>query len=120
MEYSLFSTTFFKAQFDALPVDERRKIRDRLLLAKTNPFRNKPIHSNRFKRLFRIRLDVQGVSMRLVYAVLGAKIVVAGFISRGNDYRDLDALLLKMHQELEHRTDAELPLTPSDTDKEST
>ncbi|MBI4360664.1 hypothetical protein HY572_02720 [Candidatus Micrarchaeota archaeon] len=118
MEYSLFSTAFFKTQFDSLPIDERRKIRDRLLLAKANPFRNKAIHSNRFKRLFRIRLDVQGVSIRLVYAVLGSKIVVAGFIPRDNDYRDLDSLLSKMQRELETQTEAGFSLEPPDSKHE--
>src|SRR3989338_4347357 len=100
MDFELASTAYFKEQFEKLTNEEKRKIKDRLLLAKQNPYRNKSVHSKRFGRLFRIRMEIQQIECRIVYAVLGKQIFVAGIIDRRHDYSDLENLLDKLAEEL--------------------
>lgn len=98
--FELVATTYFKGQFDSLALSDRKKIQQRLSLAKENPYRNKAVHSFRFGRLFRIRLEIGKKERRVIYAVIGSKLVVAGMLDRGKDYEDLEKLLANLDKEL--------------------
>ena len=92
---------YFLEQCLELSISDREKIQKRLILLKENPFRNKSIYSQRFNRLFRVRIELEKTAKRIIYVVIGDKIFVAGFTDRDKDYSDLDKLLQKLEQELD-------------------
>jgi mRNA-degrading endonuclease RelE of RelBE toxin-antitoxin system len=95
MSFQLKFTEFFLSQAAELSLSARKLIDSKLDLLKENPFRFKPLHSKRFKKLFRIRLNLDGVERRLVYAVIEPNVVVACIIDRKNDYKSLEKYLKK-------------------------
>jgi mRNA-degrading endonuclease RelE of RelBE toxin-antitoxin system len=96
MNFGLVSTEFFLSQVKNLSEKYKRQIQKKLELVKQNPFRFKNIHSKKFSRAFRIRMKIEGKEMRLVYVVVGTKIIVAGLLDRSKEYRDLETYLSKI------------------------
>ncbi len=93
MSYIVESSDIFKKQFDELDDKSKRIVYDKIQLIKENPYRNKKIHSKKFSRVFRVRLTINGKEKRLIYIVLSPKIILACFINRDKDYKDLDKYL---------------------------
>jgi len=96
MNFELASTEFFLNQVKTLPGKYKKQIQKKLELIKQNPFRFKSIHSKKFSRVFRVRMNVEGKETRLIYAVVGTKIIIAGLLDRTKEYRDLEAYLSKI------------------------
>jgi mRNA-degrading endonuclease RelE of RelBE toxin-antitoxin system len=96
MNFELVSTEFFLDQIKNLSEKYKKQIQKKLKLIKQNPFRFKSIHSKKFSRVFRVRMQIEGKEMRLIYAVLGTKIIIAGLLDRSKEYRDLENYLSKI------------------------
>jgi mRNA-degrading endonuclease RelE of RelBE toxin-antitoxin system len=96
MSYIVESSEIFKKQFDELDDKSKRIVYEKIQLIKENPYRNKKVHSKRFSRVFRVRLTIQGKEKRLVYVIIAPKIILACFIDRDKDYKDLEKYLKKI------------------------
>jgi mRNA-degrading endonuclease RelE of RelBE toxin-antitoxin system len=96
MNFELVSTEFFLNQIKNLPEKYKKQIQKKLELIKQNPFRFKGIHSKKFSRVFRIRMKIEGKEMRLIYALVGTKIIIAGLLDRSKEYNDLENYLSKI------------------------
>jgi mRNA-degrading endonuclease RelE of RelBE toxin-antitoxin system len=96
MNYDLVASELFLEQIKSLPGKYKKQIKNKIELIKQNPFRFKKIHSKRFSLAFRVRLSVEGKETRLVYVVLGSKIVLACLLDRSKDYKDMESHLSKI------------------------
>ncbi len=96
MTYFIESSKIFKKQFDELDDKTKRIVYEKIQLIKENPYRNKKIHSKTFSRVFRVRLTIQGKEKRFIYIILSPKIILACFIDRDKDYKDLEKYLKKI------------------------
>lgn len=76
------ATEYFVKQLESLPENTRRIIKSKIGLAKLDQFRNKRIHSRQFSHVYRIRLNIENEESRLVYALIGNKIVFACLLDR--------------------------------------
>ncbi len=79
-------------------LDERSKktIWEKIKLIEQNPFHFKKIHSQRFRKVFRVRLSIQGKETRLIYVVLEPNIIIACLLERKRDYKDMEKYLKKI------------------------
>ena len=96
MSFELVPTEFFLAQVKGLPGKYRKQIRKKMELIKQNPFRFKSVHSRKFSKAFRIRMNIEGKEPRLTYVLVGTRIIVAGLLNRSKDYKDLETYLSKI------------------------
>jgi mRNA-degrading endonuclease RelE of RelBE toxin-antitoxin system len=96
MNFDLVSTEFFLGQIKKLSEKYKKQVQRKLELIKQNPFRFKNIHSKKFSRVFRVRMKIEGKEMRLIYAVVGTKIIIAGLLDRSKEYSDLENYLSKI------------------------
>ena len=96
MNFDLVSTEFFLNQIENLSETYKKQIQKKLELIKRNPFRFKGIHSEKFSRVFRVRMKIEGKEMRLIYAVVGTKVIIAGLLDRSKEYGDLENYLSKI------------------------
>jgi len=99
MNFELIPSGIFLEQVKELPDKYKKQIRKKMELIKLNPFRFKAVHSKRFSRVFRIRLNIEGREVRLIYVVLGSKIIVACLLDRSRGYKDLENYLAKIQVE---------------------
>ena len=65
-------------------------------LIEQNPFRFKALHSKLYSRVFRIRLNIGGKETRLIYVVLGSKIILVCLLPRSKEYKNLENYLSKI------------------------
>jgi mRNA-degrading endonuclease RelE of RelBE toxin-antitoxin system len=93
MSFELVATSHFVGQMKSLDERQKKLVRSKLELVERNPFRYKRLHSNKFSRAFRVRLNIGGKETRLIYYVLGSKIIVAGLLERAKEYKDLEKTL---------------------------
>lgn len=94
-EYSLIPTRFFLEQLDELTNNTKELLEEKLLLVKTNPYRNKRIQGyNLF--LFRIRFEDSKKEKRLIYLVDKPKIKILCILDRDKEYKDLNKYLKKI------------------------
>jgi len=96
MSFEIISSKFFIKQLEEFDSKTKRLIHEKIQLIKENPYRNKKVHSKIFSRVFRVRLRIQGKEKRLIYVVLSPKIILACFIDRNKDYKDLEKYLKKI------------------------
>ncbi len=96
MNYEVVPTEFFLSQVSSLSLKDKRVIKQKIELIKLNPYRFKAIHSSKFSKVFRVRLNVAGKKARLIYVVLEPKIIIVCLILRKNDYKDLEKYLAKI------------------------
>jgi len=96
VRFELVPTEYFLSQIGNLPKKYKNQIRKKVELIKQNPFRFKKIHSKKFSRVFRVRMNIEGKETRLVYVVVGTKIIIAGLLERSKEYRDLETYLSKI------------------------
>ena len=96
MSFELVPTEFFLTQVKSLPEKYRKQIQKKMELIKQNPFRFKNIHSRKFSKAFRIRMNIEGKELRLIYVLVGTRIIVAGLLDRSKDYKDLETYLSKI------------------------
>ncbi len=93
MIYELNATEFFISQLDELDIKIKGQIREKLELIKENHYRYKRLHSKTYSRAFRVRLKIQNRESRLVYVVLGTRIIIVAILDRTKGYRDLEKYL---------------------------
>ena len=96
MNFEVLAAEPFKRQFDGLPEKYRLQIKNKIGLMERNPFRFKAVHSKLYSRVFRVRLNLGGKETRLVYAVLGSKIILVCLLDRSKEYGDLETYLSKI------------------------
>lgn len=98
MRFEVVASKFFKEQFDELAEKYKRQIKNKVELIETNPFRFKAIHSKFYSRVFRVRLSIGGKEIRLIYVVLGTKIMLVCLLDRTKEYRDLETYLSRISE----------------------
>lgn len=96
MNYEVVASKDFKEQFDKLSEKYKKQIKKKVELIEQNPFRSKAIHSKLYSRVFRVRLNIQGSETRLIYVVLGSKIILVCLLDRSDEYSDLEKYLAKI------------------------
>ena len=89
MSFEVIASKFFLKQIKELDSKSKKLIHNKIQLIKENPSRNKKIHSNKFSRVFRVRLNINGKEKRLVYVILSPKIILVCLIDRDENYKDL-------------------------------
>ena len=90
MDFEAVATEYFLSQLQTLDEKTKRIIKSKIELAKIDPFRNKRIHSSNFSHVYRIRLNIENEESRLIYAVIGNRIVFVCILDRKQDYKDLE------------------------------
>ena len=83
-------------QLNSLDENSKRAVWEKIKLIEENPFHFKKIHSQRFRKVFRVRMNIQGRETRLIYAVLEPNIIIACLLERKRDYHDLEKYLAKI------------------------
>ncbi|MBI2106126.1 hypothetical protein HYT56_04795 [Candidatus Woesearchaeota archaeon] len=96
MTYIIEALERFKEQVKILDEKSKRIIEEKIQLIKENPFRFKKIHSEKYSRVFRIRLKIKNQETRLIYVVLQPKIILVCLLERKKDYKDLEKYLNKI------------------------
>ena len=96
MKFEIKATESFQQQFDKLLEEYKRQIKKKVELIEANPFRFKKIHSKFYSRVFRVRLNIGGKETRLIYVVLGSKIILVCLLDRTKEYKDLENYLSKV------------------------
>jgi len=96
MTFQVKPLNFFLSQLKVLDKKSKAKIKEKIELIKQNPFRFKSIHSKNFRKVFRVRLNLQGKETRLIYVVLEPNIIIVCLLERKKDYRDLEKFLSKI------------------------
>jgi len=83
-------------QLNALDEKSKRTVWEKIKLIEENPFHFKRIHSKRFRKVFRVRMSVQGKETRLIYVIIEPNIIIACLLDRKKDYKDLEKYLAKI------------------------
>lgn len=96
MSYEIAATKIFLEQIEKLNAKNKKQIENKIDLIKQNPFRFKAIHSKLFSRVFRVRLNIDSKETRLIYILLGSKIILVCLLDRSGDYKDLESYLAKV------------------------
>jgi len=93
MEFRVIHSRLFNKQIKKFDQKSREQIHKKIELIKQNPYRNKKITSKRFNKIFRVRLNIEKKEMRLIYIVIEPNIILACFLDRKKDYKDLEKYL---------------------------
>ena len=96
MIFSIKSTEIFLKQIEGLDKKSKRIIRNKIQLIKLNPYRYKRIHSEKFSKVFRVRLNLRGRNVRMIYVVLRRTIIFVCLLDRKRGYKDLEKYLEKV------------------------
>ncbi len=96
MVFEPVATEYFIEQLGRLDEKTKRIIKSKIELIKSDPFRYKKIHSKTFSHIYRVRLNIENEESRLIYAVLGNRIVFVCILDRKHDYGDLEKHLEKL------------------------
>jgi mRNA-degrading endonuclease RelE of RelBE toxin-antitoxin system len=96
MSFEIVPSKYFLDQIRNLDEKSKRIIREKIELIRDNHYRNKKIHSKRFSRIFRVRLNINNKDKRLIYVILTPKIILACLIERDKNYKDLEKYLSKV------------------------
>ncbi|HLC92352.1 MAG TPA: hypothetical protein VJH23_01450 [archaeon] len=83
-------------QLNSMDDKSKKIIWEKIKLIEENPFHFKKIHSQRFRKVFRVRLSIQGRETRLIYVVLEPNIIIACLLERKRDYKDMEKYLKKI------------------------
>lgn len=96
MSFEIKALDYFLKQIKKLDEKSKKIIKQKIELIKENPFRFKRIHSERFNKVFRVRLNIRGKETRLIYVVLEPNILIVCLLERKKEYRDLENYLAKI------------------------
>ena len=96
MTFKVKALDFFLKQVEKLDEKSKKLIEEKIELIKENPFRFKRIHSKKFNKVFRVRLNLHGRETRLIYVVLEPNILIVCLLERKKKYRDLEKYLSKI------------------------
>ncbi|MBI2449477.1 hypothetical protein HYV49_04225 [Candidatus Pacearchaeota archaeon] len=100
MEFKIIALKFFSEQVSGLDEKTKRIISDKIRLIKQNPFRYKKVHSRKYSRVFSVRLSIGRSATRMIYAILGRKLVMVCLLDRKKGYKDLEKYLENIRKEL--------------------
>ena len=95
MSRKIIPSNQFLKQLKSLNPQYREIIEDKINLIKQNPYRYKKIHSKKYSRVFRIRFNISGKEMRLIYVIIEPNIILICLLDRKKDYKDLEKYLSK-------------------------
>jgi len=95
-KFEILSTELFLEQVKDLPKKYKKQIKNKIKLIEQNPFRFKRLHSKKFSKLFRIRMKIESREARLIYVIIGQKIILVCMLDRSKNYRDLERYLSKI------------------------
>jgi len=93
MIFEVIPTKLFLSQLENLDIKSKRVVSSKIDMLRTSPFRFKKIHSKKFSKVFRIRLNFSGCETRLIYIIVGSKVILVCFIGRDKGYKDLEKYL---------------------------
>ena len=96
MTYEIVASRTFLKQIESLSPKHKKLIDNKIDLIKQNPSRFKAIYPRLYSRVFRVRLNIEGKETRLIYVVLGSKIIVACLLDRSKEYEDLEKYLARI------------------------
>ncbi|MCK5624717.1 hypothetical protein KAI04_02655 [Candidatus Pacearchaeota archaeon] len=96
MSFKIISSKLFLKQIKEIDSKSKKIIHEKIQLIKENPYRNKKIHSKKFSKVFRIRLNIQRKEKRLIYVILSPKIILVCLMDRNKNYKDLEKYLSKI------------------------
>ena len=96
MNFKIIPSNKFNKQLKKLDGNSKEIIYDKIQLIKQNPYRYKKIHSNKFSRVFRVKLSINKQDTRLVYVIIEPDIILACLLDRGRNYKDLDKYLKRI------------------------
>lgn len=96
MTFEIVASRTFVKQIENLSSKYKRQIDNKIDLIKQNPFRFKAVSSRLYSRVFRVRLNIEGRETRLIYVILGSKIILVCLLDRAGEYRDLEKYLEKI------------------------
>lgn len=99
MKFEAKLGNFLLRQMAELPEKERNQIFKKIDLLERNPYKYKSVYSEQFSKVFRIRLNLQGKEMRLIYALLEPNILIACLIDRNKGYADLEKILAEIKKD---------------------
>ena len=83
-------------QLNTLDENAKRIVWEKIKLIEKNPFHFKRIHSRQFKKVFRVRISIQGKETRLIYVLLEPNIIIACLLERKKNYKDLEKFLARV------------------------
>jgi len=93
MMFEILASEILLNQIKILDEKSKRILESKIDMIKLNPFRFKRIHSKKFSRVFRIKLNINNIESRLIYVVLGNKIFLVCLLNRKDDYKNLEKYL---------------------------
>lgn len=89
IKFELYFTKFFRSQVLKLNDKEKKLIKSKLELIKTNPTNFKKLQS--YKHVFEVKISIQNNYSRLIYAMYEPNknsITIFGIFKRKNDFKD--------------------------------
>jgi len=93
MKYVVRALGRFDRQVKKESEKSRKIIDDKIQLIKENPYRFKKIHSKKFGKVFRVRLNLDKREVRMIYAILEPNIILVCLLDRKKNYKDLEKYL---------------------------
>ena len=96
MSFKIEASEYLLKQLENLDEKSKKLIAGKIELIKENPFRFKRVHSKKFSKVFRVRLNLSGRETRLIYVVLGPNIILVCLLERKKNYRDLENYLSRI------------------------
>ena len=96
MKYKVTALKAFQKQVEKLDKKSRKIIHEKIQLIKENPYRYKRIHSKKYSKVFRVRLNIKNKETRLIYAIINPNIILVCLLDRKKDYKELERYLQKI------------------------
>jgi mRNA-degrading endonuclease RelE of RelBE toxin-antitoxin system len=93
MNHQIKALKIFTEQISKLDKKSKQIIHDKIQLIKQNPYRFKRIHSKKFSKVFRVRLNINQKETRLIYTIIEPNIILVCLLNRKKDYKDLEKYL---------------------------
>lgn len=96
MKYVVKALGGFDKQVSKESKKSKKIIDDKIRLIEENPYRFKRIYSRRFRKAFRVWLNLDRREVRMIYVVLEPNVILVCLLDRKKDYKDLKKYLDKL------------------------
>ncbi|MAH50073.1 hypothetical protein CMI37_29910 [Candidatus Pacearchaeota archaeon] len=97
MSFKIIPSKQFIKQLKNLDPKSKKIIYNKIQILKQNPYQYKKIHSEKYSKIFRIRLNLRKKETRLIYIVLEPNIILVCLLDRKKDYKDLEKYLANIN-----------------------